>query len=160
MNNEDKLWMLSFQLRVEEAALTKINLYHYRDKLNCMLESKIEELRRQIAEINKEDKPCDNFVSKTKIVRTTTVGGVDRTMTMKLSKHETIQLSQALIYAVMYAKTEEETAEFAVLKIKIEGEITKLKQNEGLKCKACGRQLEHYAIASTGLCTACFTSNA
>lgn len=79
---------------------------------------------------------------------------------MKLSKHETEQLGQALSYAVMYAKTEEETAEFAMLKVKVEGEIAKLKQNEGLKCKVCGRQLEHYAIASTGLCTPCFTSNA
>lgn len=79
---------------------------------------------------------------------------------MKLSKHETEQIGQALSYAVMYAKTEEETAEFAILKVKVEGEIAKLKQNEGLKCKICGWQLEHYAIASTGLCTACFTSNA
>ena len=34
------------------------------------------------------------------------------------------------------------------------------KANKVLKCKICGRQLEHYAIASTGLCTPCFTSNA
>ncbi len=79
---------------------------------------------------------------------------------MKLSKHETEQLEQALSYAVMYAKTEKETAEFAMLKVKVEGEIAKLKQNDGIKCKACGRQLEHYAISSTGLCTPCFTSNA
>lgn len=79
---------------------------------------------------------------------------------MKLSKHETEQLGQALSYAVMYAKTEEETAEFAMLKVKVEGQIARLKQNDGIKCKRCGRQLEHYAIASTGLCTPCFTSNA
>jgi len=79
---------------------------------------------------------------------------------MNLSKHETIQLGQALSYAVMYAKTEEETAEFAMLKVKIEGEIAKLKKNDGLKCKNCGRPLEHYAVASSGLCTPCFTSNA
>lgn len=78
---------------------------------------------------------------------------------MKLSKHETEQLEQALSYAVMYAKTEGETAEFAMLKVKVEGEITRLKQNDGIKCKVCGRQLEHYAISSTGLCTSCFTSN-
>ena len=60
----------------------------------------------------------------------------------------------------MYAKTEEETAEFAMLKVKVTGEIIRLSQNEGLKCKACGRQLEHHAITETGLCTTCFTSNA
>lgn len=44
---------------------------------------------------------------------------------MKLSKHEMKALGQALSYAVMYGKTEEETAEFAMLKVKIDGEITK-----------------------------------
>jgi len=78
----------------------------------------------------------------------------------KLSKHEIIALGQALSYAVMYAKTEEETAEFAMLHVKVQGEIAKLRQNDGIKCKVCGRQLEYYAIASTGLCTPCFTSNA
>lgn len=38
--------------------------------------------------------------------------------------------------------------------------LARLKQNEGLKCKVCGRPLGHYAIVSTGLCTPCFTSNA
>lgn len=79
---------------------------------------------------------------------------------MKLSKHETVQLGQALSYAVMYAKTEEETAEFAMLKVKVEGEIARLSQNDGIKCKVCGRPLEYYAIKESGLCTPCFTSNA
>lgn len=46
-------------------------------------------------------------------------------ITIDLSKHELQQLGQALSYAVMYAKTESETAEFAMLKVKVEGEITK-----------------------------------
>lgn len=33
-------------------------------------------------------------------------------------------------------------------------------EKEELKCKVCGRPLEHYAIKETGLCTPCFTSNA
>ncbi len=44
---------------------------------------------------------------------------------MELSNHELNQLGQALSYAVMYAKTEAETAEFAMLKVTVEGEIAK-----------------------------------
>jgi hypothetical protein len=42
---------------------------------------------------------------------------------MELSNHELTQLGQALSYAVVNAKTESETAEFAMLKVKVEGEI-------------------------------------
>lgn len=42
---------------------------------------------------------------------------------MELSNYEIKSLQQALGYAVMFAKTEEETAEFAMLKIKVDGEI-------------------------------------
>lgn len=42
---------------------------------------------------------------------------------MELSNYEIKQLSQAISYAIMYAKTESETAEFATLKVKVEGEI-------------------------------------
>jgi len=52
----------------------------------------------------------------------------------KLSNHEVKQLGQALSYAVIYAKTEEETSEFAMLKIKVEGEI--LRREESVKRKA------------------------
>lgn len=52
----------------------------------------------------------------------------------KLSNHEVRQLGQALSYAVMYAKTEEETAEFAMLKIKVEGEV--VRREESVRHKA------------------------
>lgn len=44
---------------------------------------------------------------------------------INLSNHELYQLGQALSYAVVYAKTEAETAEFAMLKVTVEGEIVK-----------------------------------
>ena len=44
---------------------------------------------------------------------------------MELSLHELKALGQALGYAIGYAKTEHETAEFAMLKVKIDGEIYK-----------------------------------
>ena len=40
-------------------------------------------------------------------------------MQLDLFQHELKMLDQALGYAVMYAKTEEETAEFAMLKVKV-----------------------------------------
>ena len=55
-------------------------------------------------------------------------------MIIKLSKQELEALGQALSYAVMNAPTEHETAEYAMLKVKVEGEITRIKlideQNE------------------------------
>jgi hypothetical protein len=53
---------------------------------------------------------------------------------MELSNHEVKELGQALSYAVLYAKTEAETAEFALLKVKIEGEI--IRREESAKRKA------------------------
>ncbi len=44
-------------------------------------------------------------------------------MNLELFQHELNMLQQALGYAVMYAKTEEETAEFAMLKLKVDKEI-------------------------------------
>lgn len=79
---------------------------------------------------------------------------------MEFSKYEIELLGQALSYAIMYANTEQETAEFGILKVKVESEIAKLKQNDGIKCKRCGKKLDHHAIKETGLCTPCFTSNA
>lgn len=40
---------------------------------------------------------------------------------MDLSKRQLLTAQQALGYAVMYAKTERETAEFALLKLDIDG---------------------------------------
>jgi hypothetical protein len=40
-------------------------------------------------------------------------------MNLDLFQHELNVLDQALGYAVIYAKTEEETAEFAMLKVKV-----------------------------------------
>ena len=40
---------------------------------------------------------------------------------MDLSKRQLLTAQQALGYAVMYAKTEHETAEFALLKLDIDG---------------------------------------
>ena len=50
----------------------------------------------------------------------------------KLSNHEVKALGQALSYAVIYAKTEEETAEFAMLKVKVEGEIVRREESKRL----------------------------
>ena len=44
-------------------------------------------------------------------------------MELELFQHELKMLDQALGYAVMYAKTEEETAEFAMLKLKVNSAI-------------------------------------
>lgn len=44
-------------------------------------------------------------------------------MKLELFNHELNMLDQALGYAVMYAKTEEETAEFAMLKLKVSNAI-------------------------------------
>lgn len=83
---------------------------------------------------------------------------------MKITDNELNTISQALSYAVMYAKTEPETAEFAIIKVKVESEINKRFYDKQLRektlCKVCNRSLDKNAIISTGLCTACFTSNA
>ena len=49
---------------------------------------------------------------------------------MKLTKRQLITAQQAFGYAVMYAKTESETAEFALLKMDIEKELIKSEQLE------------------------------
>jgi hypothetical protein len=82
---------------------------------------------------------------------------------MKISKNELKTIGQALSFAVMFSHTEAETAEFAVLKIKIEGEIERQAQDDHIRkntlCRSCNEPLDKYAIISTHLCTACFTSN-
>lgn len=52
---------------------------------------------------------------------------------MELFNHELNMLYQALGYAVMHAHTESETAEFAMLQLKVHGEI--LKKEESAKRK-------------------------
>lgn len=47
-------------------------------------------------------------------------------MKIELTSQELQALGQALSYAVMNAPTEQETAEYAMLKVKIEGEIIRL----------------------------------
>lgn len=49
-------------------------------------------------------------------------------MNLDLFQHELKMLDQALGYAVMYAKTEEEAAEFAMLKLKVNSAIETEKQ--------------------------------
>lgn len=55
---------------------------------------------------------------------------------MELTKRQLLTAQQALGYAVMYAKTESETAEFALLKLDIDGAI--IRQQEAARIK-----LEH-----------------
>lgn len=55
---------------------------------------------------------------------------------MQLSKRQLLLMSQAVGYAVMYAKTEHETAEFALLKLDIDEAIIRQKAAED-------RQKEH-----------------
>jgi hypothetical protein len=50
-------------------------------------------------------------------------------MNLELFNHELEMLYQALSYAVMYANTEAETAEFAMLKVKVNSAIVKEQQN-------------------------------
>ncbi len=52
---------------------------------------------------------------------------------MELSLHELKQLSQALSYAIVNSPHETQTAEFAMLKVKVEGQI--VRQEEHLKRK-------------------------
>jgi len=47
---------------------------------------------------------------------------------MRLTWGQLLTAQQALGYAVMYAKTEHETAEFALLKLDIESEIIRAKE--------------------------------
>lgn len=49
-------------------------------------------------------------------------------MKIELTSEELHALGQALSYAVINALTEHETAEYAMLKVKIEGEITREKE--------------------------------
>lgn len=60
-------------------------------------------------------------------------------MKLELFQHELKMLEQALGYAVMYAKTEEETAEFAMLKLKVDKEI--LVQNQLAEKKSQHRKM-------------------
>lgn len=53
---------------------------------------------------------------------------------MDLSKRQLLTAQQALGYAVMYAKTESETAEFALLKLDIDGML--IRQEAAEKRKA------------------------
>ena len=82
----------------------------------------------------------------------------------KLTNNEVNTIGQALSYGVIYSNDEGETAEFAILKVKIEGEIAKRAELEyrckTTFCKSCKEPMDKNAIFSTGLCTACFTSNA
>lgn len=49
---------------------------------------------------------------------------------MELSKNQLITAQQALGYAVMYAKTEHETAEFALLKLDIDAALIRKESQE------------------------------
>lgn len=60
---------------------------------------------------------------------------------MNLSKRQLLTAQQALGYAVMYAKTERETAEFALLKLDIDGALIckevaeqREKEQEKMRC--------------------------
>ena len=54
---------------------------------------------------------------------------------MELSKRQLLSLQQALGYAVVYAKTEQETAEFALLKLDIDVAIIRMKASEERKAE-------------------------
>lgn len=83
---------------------------------------------------------------------------------MNISDNELNTISQALSYAVMHALTEAETAEFAIIKLKIDSEKSKRVfekiKRENTLCKVCKKPLDKNAIISVGICTPCFTSNA
>lgn len=49
---------------------------------------------------------------------------------MKLSKKQLLTAQQAFGYAIMYAKTEHETAEFALLKLDIDGALIREEAEE------------------------------
>lgn len=55
---------------------------------------------------------------------------------MKLTKRQLLTAQQAVGYAVVYAKTESETAEFALLKVDIDSALIRLEESEK-------RQSEH-----------------
>lgn len=60
---------------------------------------------------------------------------------MELTKREMQIAKEALGYGVMFSNNEAETAEFAMLKIKIESEILKQEQNNIPEfCPVCGRK--------------------
>jgi hypothetical protein len=52
---------------------------------------------------------------------------------MDLSKRQLLTAQQALGYAIMYAKTEHETAEFALLKLDIDGMLIRQEAAEQQK---------------------------
>lgn len=54
---------------------------------------------------------------------------------MDLSKRQLLTAQQALGYAVMYAKTEHETAEFALLKLDIDGALIRQEAEEKRKAE-------------------------
>lgn len=54
---------------------------------------------------------------------------------MELSKRKLLTAQQALGYAVMYAKTESETAEFALLKLDIDGALIRIDAAEKRKAE-------------------------
>jgi len=54
---------------------------------------------------------------------------------MKLTKRQLLTAQQALGYAVMYAKTEHETAEFALLKLDVDGALIRENANEERKAE-------------------------
>ena len=54
---------------------------------------------------------------------------------MELTKRQLLTMQQAVGYAVMYAKTEHETAEFALLKIDIDGALIRIDAAEQRKAE-------------------------
>lgn len=58
---------------------------------------------------------------------------------MTLTKNQLLQVQQAVGYAVMFAQTEELTAEFALLKIDIDEAVIRMQSNKT-------RQAEHNKI--------------
>jgi len=54
---------------------------------------------------------------------------------MKLNKKQLLIAQQAMGYAIMYAKTEIETAEFALLKLDIDGSLIRMASESQRKLK-------------------------
>jgi formate dehydrogenase maturation protein FdhE len=54
---------------------------------------------------------------------------------MELTKRQLLTAQQAVGYAVMYAKTESETAEFALLKLDIDGALIRIEASEQKKAE-------------------------
>lgn len=83
---------------------------------------------------------------------------------MKISDNELNTISQALSYAVMFSNDEAETAEFIIIRIKVDHELHKRRADNYKRattlCKYCKEPLDKNAIIEVGICTSCFTSNA